>query len=522
MPQPTRPRRRRRILLWSATAGAGVGAAILIAGWYTLRPAVLKPRIAAALSNHLHLDVEIGDLSLAWRPRMRVSGDHLTFRIPDRPDLPPFISIDHFWMDVGLLSAIRRHVNYVHLEGLTIVVPPKPARRDLGEAKLGDSSSIASKIIVDHLDAANTVLQFTPKHPDHPPLEFQIHELEIEALGFSRQMPFHTRLTNPIPEGEVESSGTVGPWPEDDPTSLPVSGVYTLTNTDLGTIDGIGGGLSSKGKYAGRLTEISVNGTTSSPDFSLDLGGSPVPLQTEFDAAVDATNGSVRLDRVDAKLRSTPIHATGLIQNLPGPQGHALDLDVDVTNGRLEDLLRLASDSKTPLATGSITLHSKLSLPPGHTTPVRQRLKLTGSFAVQGATFSGTQIQSKLKELSRRSQGKDQDEPIARVVTDVRGDFTFARSRLGIKGLAFRVPGATIALDGGYTVNDAALDFSGTLTMKATVSQAIGGFKKWLFKPFDPLFRKNGAGAVVPITVKGTKDSPKFGVDMGRVFSGGK
>jgi hypothetical protein len=32
------------------------------------------------------------------------------------------------------------------------------------------------------------------------------------------------------------------------------------------------------------------------------------------------------------------------------------------------------------------------------------------------------------------------------------------------------------------------------------------------------LFRKKGAGAIVPITVKGTKDDPKFGLDVGRVF----
>lgn len=519
MPQAPHPRRR-RVILWSVAAGGGVGLAIVIAGWWTLRPAVLKPHIEAALSHHLQLDVTIGALALEWRPRPRVRGDHLTFRIPNRPDLPPFISIEHFSMDVGLLSALRKHVSRVHLEGMTIVVPPKPARGDLGAGDVMDTSSIASKIVIDHLDASGTVLKFAPKHADHTPLEFQIYELEIDALGFRRQMPFHTKLTNPIPEGLVESSGTFGPWP-DDPTALPVSGVYSLTNTDLSTIDGIGGRLTSTGKYDGRLTEIAVSGTTTTPDFSLDLGGSPVPLETSFDAAVDATNGTVRLDRVDATLRSTPIHATGLIKNLPGPPGHALDLDVAIDNGRIEDVLRLASDAKTPLVTGRVSMRSKLSLPPGHT-PVRQRLKLGGSFAVSGATFSGTQIQSKLKELSRRSQGKGANESIARVVTDVRGNFTFAQSRLAISDLAFRVPGAAVALGGAYTVDDGALSFSGTLTMEATVSQAIGGFKAWLLKPFDPLFRKNGAGAVVPITVTGTKDAPKFGLDMGRVFSRGK
>ena len=38
------------------------------------------------------------------------------------------------------------------------------------------------------------------------------------------------------------------------------------------------------------------------------------------------------------------------------------------------------------------------------------------------------------------------------------------------------------------------------------------------FQPFDPLFRKNGHGAVVPITIKGPRDEPKFGLQWGQVF----
>ena len=37
-------------------------------------------------------------------------------------------------------------------------------------------------------------------------------------------------------------------------------------------------------------------------------------------------------------------------------------------------------------------------------------------------------------------------------------------------------------------------------------------------KPFDPIFRKDGKGAVVPITVSGPRGQPKFGLQWGKVL----
>lgn len=56
--------------------------------------------------------------------------------------------------------------------------------------------------------------------------------------------------------------------------------------------------------------------------------------------------------------------------------------------------------------------------------------------------------------------------------------------------------------------------------MQASISDAVGtgGVEKLLLKIVDPLFRKKGAGAVVPIKITGTRRDPKFGLDIGRVF----
>jgi len=45
------------------------------------------------------------------------------------------------------------------------------------------------------------------------------------------------------------------------------------------------------------------------------------------------------------------------------------------------------------------------------------------------------------------------------------------------------------------------------------------GAKSFFLKLADPIFKKKGAGAVIPIKITGTREEPKFGLDLGRVLS---
>ena len=60
------------------------------------------------------------------------------------------------------------------------------------------------------------------------------------------------------------------------------------------------------------------------------------------------------------------------------------------------------------------------------------------------------------------------------------------------------------------------IDFHGTARMDAKVSQMTTGFKSFLLKAADPFFRKQGAGAVIPIKITGTRDKPLFGLELRR------
>jgi hypothetical protein len=59
--------------------------------------------------------------------------------------------------------------------------------------------------------------------------------------------------------------------------------------------------------------------------------------------------------------------------------------------------------------------------------------------------------------------------------------------------------------------------FDGNLYMDAKLSQTVTGFKSLLLKVVDPLFRRNGR-TVVPLRISGSRNDPKFGVDVKRVL----
>jgi hypothetical protein len=89
-----------------------------------------------------------------------------------------------------------------------------------------------------------------------------------------------------------------------------------------------------------------------------------------------------------------------------------------------------------------------------------------------------------------------------------------------IPSVTFDVPGAVVKMGGDYAMRAETIDFNGELYMDAKISQTVSGFKSWVLKLADPLFRKDGQ-TVVPLKVDGTRNDPHFGLDMKRVFRRG-
>jgi hypothetical protein len=143
---------------------------------------------------------------------------------------------------------------------------------------------------------------------------------------------------------------------------------------------------------------------------------------------------------------------------------------------------------------------------------------LKGRFAIREGHFANDTAQNKIDELSRRGRGEPGNTEVSDVISAFGGAFTLHDGVLRLPGLRFTVHGARVDLDGRYVLRTQGLDFTGALRLDAPVSRTVTGFKSLLLKPIDPLFRRDGAGTLLPIKISGTVDMPAFGVDMKRVF----
>jgi hypothetical protein len=203
------------------------------------------------------------------------------------------------------------------------------------------------------------------------------------------------------------------------------------------------------------------------------------------------------------------------------PGGHDIELNVHVDRARIEDFLNLASSKSTPLLTGSLRMDTTLHIPPGGE-PLHRRLMLDGEFHLDDARFTSVKIQDRIRELSLRGQGRPGDvkstDPIT-IQSSMQGKFTMADGTITLPDLDYNVPGAEIKLAGTYGVEGGTLNFSGAAKMQATVSQMVGGWLGKLLKPADRLLKKDGAGTEVPIRIEGTRESPDFAIDFGKMTS---
>jgi hypothetical protein len=125
-------------------------------------------------------------------------------------------------------------------------------------------------------------------------------------------------------------------------------------------------------------------------------------------------------------------------------------------------------------------------------------------------------VEQRLDTLSDRARGitksEEKDQPAITVASNFVGKFRLADSVANFSSLVFEVPGAEIRLSGNYNLRSQQVDLKGLFRMSAMLSQTQGGIKHWLLKPFDPMFKKDGAGFQIPLTVSGTKTRPEVSV----------
>ncbi len=507
--------------IWFLVAGTVTAVAVALTAvvLYDWKMPHVRAELIRILSEQLDSRVDLGEISVSLGRTVKITVHDIVIRHRLYPDAPPLVRAEAFTLEASLLAVLRkpRRVASVEVTRLHIFIPPR-RKDDAGEDA---ASSLAAKlrgpspVIVGSITADDTLLEIGSRKPGRDPRQFEIRKLTLTDAAFDRPTAYQATLTNPVPQGLIESRGTFGPWQPDDPTLTPLTGTYTF-NADLNSIKGISGHLDSTGAFEGRLEQILAKGTTRTPDFSLDMGGQPVPLTTEFTAIVDGTNGDTVLQSVEATIGRTPLKARGGIVHMPGQKGRTVELDITIDGGRLEDMLRLAIEGE-PDMTGRLKLKTHLELPPGEASvPIRLRLK--GDFHVATARFASDSVQAKIDELSRRARGKPNDTAIDNVASDLNGTFVLGDGLMRMAQVSFAVRGAAINLHGNYSLTHRTVDFAGTARMDAHASEMVTGWKRIPLKIFDPILAKDGAGTVLPIHIFGPVAKPEFKVEMKKIF----
>jgi hypothetical protein len=494
----------------------------------------IRAQVISYLENRFDSDVELAALRVRM-PRVSllqmlmtrgrdtiatVEGDGVVLRHKGRRDLPPIFSMKDFHFDVhlGTLAEPVKVVHLVTIDRMEINVPPKGDRPALGSNVNGSGSrpdesgfGSTSDIRLEEVLITNAVLTILPKDKKKFPLRFNIHQLRFEYTGKQAAMRYDASLTNAKPPGEIESTGTFGPWVADEPGDSPLAGSYTFKDANLGVFSGIAGTLESSGQFEGSLSSVNVRGEANVPNFRLTQSGNPIRLQTRFEVHVDGTNGDTILKPVNGAIGSTTFTTSGGIIRHETDLRRTISLNVSIPAGNIRDLLALAMKGP-PFMEGKVALKTKIDIPP-LTSRVRERLLLDGQFEVSQGRFLKSTVQDQIDTLSRRGRGQPGNGDIKGVVSAMAGTFNLENELITFRTLSFAVPGSGVDLAGTYHLAQDVLDFHGTLKLQAKVSQTMTGWKRWVLKPIDPFFSKQGAGTLLHIQVVGTSKEPQFGRD---------
>jgi hypothetical protein len=523
-------KKRRRRWPWIAGFLVVLIVAVVLEARHLLAHAqpILRARVIETLSARFKTKVELADLDVSFADGLNVSGKGLHIYGPTDPNptesgVQALISIQKFRFRTGLVGLFHSpmRVATVYVKGMELNIPPREDQRRLSEMRDSSGQKINKMkmtIFVDKFVCEDTRLVINTYKPGKEPLVFQISQLEVKEIRPGQPLRFDAMLVNPKPVGNIKSAGSFGPFREDSPRETAVAGAYSFTQADLGTLPGIGGMLSSTGKYSGSLGKIEVSGVTDTPDFRLDTSGHPVALHTDFQAIVDGTDGDTYLQPVRARFLHSSFMARGKVIRTRNPKGHDIELSIVMDHARVEDLLQLGVKTDPPILSGPVTMQAKLSIPPGAEN-VANRLKLDGTFKIAAGLFSNEKIQEKIDALSLRSRGEPkeaEEHAEVGVPSEIGGVFRLDEGLFTFSLLHFAVPGTHADVAGQYSLNGDIFDFHGTAKLDAKLSQMTTGWKSVLLKPVDPFFSKHSAGTELPFKVTGTRSEPKFGLDLGQ------
>jgi hypothetical protein len=260
---------------------------------------------------------------------------------------------------------------------------------------------------------------------------------------------------------------------------------------------------------------MTIVGTADVVDFQVTSSRHSQALQTTFEAGVNAATGDVELRNTEARFGGTVLRVSGTVAD------RRAVLDFVSRQAHVEDLLYMFTKNDQPSMRGPMNLKAHVDLPPGDA-KFLERVRIDGDFFIRKAHFSKPTTQWKLNRLSARARddSKESEEDAAgdpvEAMSDMKGHVAMRGGMARLSAVSFRVPGAAATGGGTYNLLSKRIDLRGEVKMEATVSEAAGGVKSVILKPFNFLFRQktSRAGAILPVSLTGTYPRARVSVRL--------
>ncbi|HEV2315872.1 MAG TPA: AsmA-like C-terminal region-containing protein [Candidatus Acidoferrales bacterium] len=501
----------RWVVITATVAIIVVGIAFVI---LMLRWPFTQARMRQSLGESISGSVTFTKFRVTYVPFPGCVAENVVFRRWSSPaDVPPLATIQRIAIQTRYVDLFLRpgYIARIVLNGLYVRIPP----RGTGTKPI-ENQNTPTKMRVGEIDTSGATLEIG-RRGDKSPLKFEIHLLTVKSVSATTAMQYRATLTNALPPGEIVSTGSFGPWNSHDPAQTPLSGTATFRNANLSAFSGIAGTLSSDQDFQGTLGRIEIKGKVDIPDFKLAKTDNQEPLASEFRLTVDAMNGDVFLQQVDALLVRTKIIAHGGIAGKTDQKGKTTSIDMTIDHGRIQDVLRLFSTESHPPMDGVADFRAQITVPPlGQ--PFLREVMADADFQVAEGKFEKPSTQANVNTLSERARGVkiDPKAPSSEnVIASLKGHVVLHDGTAHFTGVSFIVPGADARMFGTFNLLNDHIDFHGKLKTDVKFSQTLGGgIKSVLLKPLDPFFKKKATGAVIPVYMNGTYDYPHFGIDL--------
>ncbi|HEX5226618.1 MAG TPA: AsmA-like C-terminal region-containing protein [Bryobacteraceae bacterium] len=494
MPEGSQAKHYRVVVAWVAGAIVVLLAAWLaiVAGLHLAVPRLqswLRDRAASALQQEFGRPVRIQGLEAS------ASGAKVRFVITG--------------VEIGDLARVQRanaqaelfplRIRSLVLEGLSIHLSgngPAVGSRLPATTTIGD-------IVADH--ACVDVLQ----------LHFEFSQLHIRNFNSRRPAQFSASVELAEPKALIKENGSIGPWDMADPSQTPVDAAYSIQGSDLGSVPGLAGTLSSQGRIRGTLRRAAVTGDADIAGFGLKVSGRTQPLKAHIEAVIDDADSSASISTLTGTLRGSSFAASGTVHNIEDDPRREIAFDVRVPKGRLEDILPLGVRSKVSPVSGALQAEAKVNILPGEKN-ILDRMRVTARFRAAQARFASFDLRERLRDLSRKAQGRPKDMSAGSSISNMEGQVEIARGVARFSKLDFELEGASAQLAGTYELASEQMDLSGMVSMEAKLSQTTTGAKAVLLKMAEPFMKNKHGGAQVAIRVTGTREDPQFGLSLAK------